>query len=145
MFNFKSILLSFSAVLVLAACGGGGGTAETVGACGAGFSMPSLSYPSSINGTATVAIAALNPTVSAALPAACASTATYSGTGLPAGVSVNTNTGVISGTPTTAGTNVATISLNVPGYTSSTTKVNATIAAAGCAGVGYVLPTRGCP
>jgi Putative Ig domain len=145
MLNFKSWLLAISSAVVLAACGGGGGGSTTptpvVGPCGAGFTMPTVSYPSTINATATVAIAAITPTLSAALPAACASTATYTATGLPAGLSINSTTGVITGTPTTSGSSAATISFNVPGYTSSSASSTANVAPAGCAGVGYTLPT----
>ena len=52
-----------------------------------------LSYPS-ISGYENVEIAQVSPTTS------CSGTATYSASGLPDGLSINTLTGVISGTPT---------------------------------------------
>src|SRR5207248_3462033 len=45
----------------------------------------------------------------------------YSATGLPAGLTVNTTTGLISGTPTTAGTYTVTISATNSGGTGSAT------------------------
>src|SRR5437870_11868248 len=45
----------------------------------------------------------------------------YGATGLPAGLSVNTSTGLISGTPTTAGTYSVTISATNSGGTGSAT------------------------
>src|SRR5437764_14081810 len=45
----------------------------------------------------------------------------FNATGLPAGLSVNTSTGLISGTPTTAGTYSVTISATNAGGSGSTT------------------------
>src|SRR4029434_3627969 len=47
----------------------------------------------------------------------------YNATGLPAGLSVNTSTGLISGTPTTTGTYSVTISATNAGGTGSATLV----------------------
>src|SRR5438874_2695058 len=53
--------------------------------------------------------------------AATNSPTSYNATGLPAGLSVNTSTGLISGTPTTAGTYAVTISATNSGGTGSAT------------------------
>src|SRR5204862_2251562 len=53
--------------------------------------------------------------------AATNSPTSYNETGLPAGLSVNTSTGLISGTPTTAGTYAVTISATNSGGTGSAT------------------------
>src|SRR6266496_219434 len=47
----------------------------------------------------------------------------FNATGLPAGLSVNTSTGLISGTPTTTGTSSVTISATNAGGTGSATLV----------------------
>src|SRR5207253_6576888 len=54
----------------------------------------------------------------------------FNATGLPAGLSVNTSTGLISGTPTTAGTYSVTISATNAGGTGSATLVITTNPAA---------------
>src|SRR5207253_8305531 len=54
----------------------------------------------------------------------------FNATGLPAGLSVNTSTGLISGTPTTAGTYSVTISATNAGGTGSATLVITTSPAA---------------
>ena len=71
----------------LAACGGGGG--------GGGVSAPSaLAYTSPVQATVGTAITSLSPTVTGAVTSYAVSPA------LPAGLSLNATTGVISGTPT---------------------------------------------
>ncbi|SEM03884.1 putative Ig domain-containing protein [Streptacidiphilus jiangxiensis] len=65
----------------------------------------------------------------AASDSASGQTLTYGATGLPAGLSINSSTGLISGTPTTAGTSTVTVTATDPtgasGSTSFTWTVNA--------------------
>ncbi len=77
------------------ASGGGGGTGNTV----------SVTNPGSQTGTVgTAASLQVHATDSAA-----GQTLAYSASGLPAGLSINSATGLISGTPTTAGTDAVTV------------------------------------
>src|SRR5438874_12592073 len=83
---------------------------------------PVITSPTTATGTVGVAFsyqitATNNPT-------------SYNATGLPAGLSVNTSTGLISGTPTTAGTYSVTISATNAGGTGSATLVITTNPAA---------------
>jgi hypothetical protein len=106
-FKFQWFLALIS-VAVLSACGGGGadssGSASTASTtendlCGVGFTMPILTYPT-IQGSVGVPISTVSPFLSKQLPASCASSAIYLASNLPAGLSINVLTGVISGTPT---------------------------------------------
>jgi hypothetical protein len=93
------------------------------------------------NATLTLTIASAPPVITSSLSAsgtvgsafsyritATNSPTSYSATGLPAGLSVNTGTGVISGTPTSAGTSAVTLSATNGGGTGNAT-LTLTIAA----------------
>lgn len=84
--NAANTVLVWFAILTLASCGGGGGT---------GVAAPSaLSYTSPTQATADTALTPLSPTVTGTVT-------NYSVTpALPAGLSLNMTSGVISGTPT---------------------------------------------
>ncbi len=87
----RSTALVILAVLVTACSGGGGGGG------GGGPAPPSaLSYASPLQATAGTAIAPLSPTVTGSVSSYSVSPA------LPAGLTLNTTTGVISGTPSAA-------------------------------------------
>ena len=86
--------------------GGGGGNAVTVTNPG--------SQASTVGSAASAAISAAD--------SASGQTLTYSATGLPAGLSINATTGLISGTPTAAGTSsVTAIARDTTGATGSAT------------------------
>jgi len=74
--------------------------------------------------SATLASATKNSVFNYAITASNTPTS-YSATGLPAGLSINTNTGVISGTPTTLGTTAVTLgATNTSGTSNSVLVIN---------------------
>jgi len=81
----------------------------------------------------------------AASDSASGQTLTYSATGLPAGLTINSNTGLITGTPTTAATSTATVTAtdttNATGSTSFTWTVNPSTS--GCSAPGQKLANPG--
>ena len=83
-------LFPSGALLLLVACGGGGGDSDPAAAPSA------LSYPSPQEFTAGVLIMPLSPIVTGTVTSYSSSPA------LPAGITLNTTTGLIGGTPTSA-------------------------------------------
>ncbi|QMU69509.1 discoidin domain-containing protein [Streptacidiphilus sp. P02-A3a] len=100
--------------------GGGGGTSNTVSVTGPG------SQTSTVGTAASLQVQASDSAAGQSL--------TYSASGLPAGLSINSATGLISGTPTAAGTSAVTVtatdSTGATGSTSFSWTVNA--AGGGC-------------
>jgi uncharacterized protein YfaP (DUF2135 family) len=121
----------FSACFI-AACGGGGSapaTGNSAAQCDAANFTPAISY-GNLTATQNIVIADLAPTTN--LSAACKSLAAYSvaSGALPAGLVLNTTTGVISGTPTAVGTSNFSVSLTLPNYYSVTSApVTSTVSA----------------
>ncbi|MBS2553532.1 putative Ig domain-containing protein [Catenulispora sp. NL8] len=109
---------------------------------GGGTSTIAVSNPG--NQTGTVGTAA--SVQIAASDSAAGQTLTYSATGLPAGLAVNSATGAISGTPTTAGTDSVTVTATdgtgATGSTSFSWTVNAAGTGGSCAG-GQLLADPG--
>jgi serine protease len=109
---------------------GGGGTGNTV-------SVTNPGNQTSTVGTAVSLQISASDSGGAAL--------TYSATGLPAGLSINTSTGAISGTPTTAGTSSTAVtakdSTGASGSTSFSWTVNPT--GTGCSAPGQKLGNPG--
>jgi hypothetical protein len=115
---------------------GGTGSATLVFTISAApVSAPSIT--SALTRSATVGTAISSYTITATN-----SPTSYNATNLPAGLSVNTSTGVISGTPTTAGTFNTTISATNSGGTGSATLVFTISAATGGTNTGTGLRAR---
>jgi subtilase family serine protease len=98
----------------------GWGTPDGVTAFSNGAATNTVTVTNPGNQTGTVGTAA-SLQISAA-DSASGQTLTYTATGLPAGLSINSSTGLISGTPTTAGTSSVTVTAkDTTGATGSTT------------------------
>jgi subtilase family serine protease len=98
----------------------GWGTPDGVTAYSNGAATNTVTVTNPGNQTGTVGTAA-SLQISAA-DSASGQTLTYTATGLPAGLSINSSTGLISGTPTTAGTSSVTVTAkDTTGATGSTT------------------------
>ncbi|MEU0599789.1 M4 family metallopeptidase [Streptomyces sp. NPDC006393] len=80
------------------------GTDPVPGTCGSQPGSPSVTSPGNQTGTVGTAVSLQ---IQASDPAG--KTLTYSATGLPAGLSIDSSTGRITGTPTTAGTSSVTV------------------------------------
>lgn len=91
--------------------------APVVTACGpAGYANSTVAY-ADLLGTVNAVLVPETPVLTPALPAGC--TASFSAARLPAGLSLNPRTGVISGTPTSPGSGNIVISLAIPTYPTS--------------------------
>lgn len=118
----------FLVSLMLAACGGGGGNAPA--ACSTQASLVISTSWSTVVGAASAVVATdvtgkvgsymtATPSITG-IPASCLGSETFAvggGTGgLPAGLALNTSTGVLSGTPTQGISGQGSVQLNLPGY-----------------------------
>ena len=108
---------------------------------GTGGNTVTVTNPGNQTGTAGAA-ASLQIT---ATDSASGQTLTYSAAGLPAGLSINTSTGLISGTPTTAGTSTVTVTASDTTGAAGNTTFSWTInpVGGGCASPGQKLANPG--
>jgi hypothetical protein len=98
-------------------CTSPGASTSSGGAMGVGYVAVYTTSGSSSGNTVTVAnpgsqtstVGTASSLQMSASDSASGQTLTYSATGLPAGLSINSSTGLISGTPTTAGTSTVTV------------------------------------
>ncbi|MFK0177295.1 M4 family metallopeptidase [Streptomyces xanthochromogenes] len=108
------------------------GTDPVPGSCNSQPGAPSVTNPG--NQTGTVGTAA-SVQIQASDPGG--ETLTYSATGLPAGLSINSSTGLVSGTPTTAGTYSVTVTAKNTDNATGTASFTWTISGGG-------NPPQGC-
>ncbi len=134
--TLKTIVISTSAVIIVA-CGGGGSdpvpTPTPITGCAGASYTPTISY----NAIAPTVGVAVNAAPISAVPSACAGSVSYSiaSGALPAGLSLNTSTGVISGTPTSAQTANFAVSMTVTGYSAvSSSAITVVVSPAPAAG-----------
>jgi len=134
----KATATYYSTAPTISVGGGAGGGAATTGTAGSitlswnvdNLSVTNPGTQSSVSGSAIGGL-----TIVAPHDTAEANPVTFGATGLPAGLSINSSTGVISGTPITAGTNSVTVTAtDSEALTASTTftwSVTNTVSVAG--------------
>ncbi|MFF4185079.1 M4 family metallopeptidase [Streptomyces sp. NPDC001691] len=96
------------------------------GSCNGQPGSPSVTNPGNQNGTVGTAVSLQ---IQASDPGG--KTLTYSATGLPAGLTINSSTGLVTGTPTTAGTSSVTVTAKNPDNATGTASFTWTITGGG--------------
>jgi hypothetical protein len=119
------------------------GSDPVPGTCDSGPGSPQVTSPGNQNSTVGTAVSLQ---IHAGDPAG--ETLTYSASGLPAGLSVNPASGLISGTPTTAGTSSVTVTATNTDHASGTATFTWTVSGGGtppggCGGVAAWSATTG--
>jgi endo-1,4-beta-xylanase len=118
-------------ILATEAFNGGSGSSNITVGSGSSSNTVTVTNPGSQSGTVgTAASVQVHATDSAG------AALTYSATGLPAGLSINSSTGLISGTPTAAGTSTVTVTARDSTGASGSTTFTWTIASPGGGGGG---------